>query len=223
MATNAPTNKRELIDKTNSRMVGVIAVAAFLVVFSLISSRALWSQRGYQSQVIEEKEKAVSQLKKNKIAVDELKVSYSAFVGTQDNIIGGSTDAIGDRDGDNAKIVLDALPSKYDYPALVTSLEKLLTTNNFSLKSITGDDQEIDEQNSESKEPVKMPFTMSSEVNGYQQVDAFLKVLNASIRPIDYNELSISGSSESTLEIEVDGFSYFQPSKGLTITKKVIK
>lgn len=223
MATNAPMNKRELIDKSNSKIVLAIAIATFLAVFSLIASQALWSQRGYQARVIEDKEKAVKQLNANKEAVKKLETSYRAFVETQDNAIGGDAQALGDRDGDNAKIVLDALPSKYDYPALVTSIEKLLSNNNFALDAISGEDQEITEVKSESKEPVRMPFTITTEVNGYPQVDAFLRVLYASIRPINYNNLIISGSSESSLELNVEGFSYYQPSKGLTITEKVVK
>lgn len=220
MAQKAPANKRELIDKTNSRMVGVIAVAAFLIVFSLIATRALWSQRGYQTRVIEKKEKAVEQLVENKEAVKKLEGSYRAFVGTQENVIGGNSETLGDRDGDNAKIVLDALPSKYDYPALITGLEKLLATNSFTLDSISGKDQEVDEFNSDAKEPVEMPFEISTELTGYPQVDAFLKVLYASIRPIDYNSIEISGGNDSKIEVNIDGFTYYQPSKGLTITKE---
>lgn len=223
MASNISIGKRELIDKTNSRIVGVIAIAAFLVVFSLIASRALWSQRGYQSRVIDKKEAAVKQLNDNVKAVEDLEVTYKAFVERQDNVIGGSSQAIGDRDGDNAKIVLDALPSKYDYPALVTSLEKILADNGFSLKSISGNDEEIAQTDGGASEPVMMPFELSSEANGYPQVETLLKVLYASIRPIDYKELSIKGNTDSNIEVRIDGFSYYQPSKGLTITKEVVK
>ena len=76
----------------------------------MVASRALWSQRGYQSRVISEKEKAVSQLESNIAATNQLAISYNAFVSTPDNVIGGNPNGTGDRDGNNAKIVLDALP-----------------------------------------------------------------------------------------------------------------
>lgn len=221
MAKIQTTSKRGLIDKTNSKMVGIVAIAAFLTVFSLVASRALLSQRSYQARVIDKKEAAVKQLVANKDAVEELEVSYRAFVERQDNIIGGSSQAVGDRDGDNAKIILDALPSKYDYPALVTSIEKLMGTGDFALQSISGDDDEVAQSGVDSSDPIQMPFELSTEVNGFNRVNEFLATLYRSIRPIDINELNIAGSSESTIEVTVDGFSYYQPAKGLTIDKEV--
>ncbi|MCA9342573.1 hypothetical protein KC950_00975 [Candidatus Saccharibacteria bacterium] len=223
MAKSAGTGKRDLIGKTNSKMVATVAIAAFLSVFSLIAARALWSQRGYQSRVIGEKEKAVSQLEENIKAVEELEVSYRAFVETQDNVIGGNSQALGDRDGDNAKIVLDALPSKYDYPALITSMEKLLAENNFTLKSIGGQDDEIAQAESSSAEPVMVPFSLTSEVGNYVRVNELLQTLYRSIRPIHYKNLNISGSGESALEVSVDGFTYYQPSKEFKVDTKVVK
>ena len=223
MAQVQATGKRELIDRTNSKMVGIVALAAFLTVFSIIASRALLSQRSYQAEVIGEKEKAVKQLVENKTAVEELEVSYRAFVERQDNIIGGNSQGDGDRDGDNAKIVLDALPSKYDYPALITSIEKLMDTGGFTLKSISGSDEEVAETDSTESEPVMMPFELSTEVNGYNRVNEFLTTLYWSIRPVDMNQLTISGSGDTTIQVSIDGFTYYQPAKGLTIDKKVVK
>ena len=68
-----------------------------------------------------------------------------------------------------------------------------------------------------------MPFQLTSEVANYPRVDELLKIMNASIRPIGYTELSIKGSTQSTLEVTIDGYSYYQPSKGLTIEKEVLK
>lgn len=217
------TDKRDLINKSNSKMVGAIAVSTFLAVFSLIASQALWSQRGYQARVIKDKEVAVNQLEKNQKAIEDLEIEYNAFVGAQDNIIGGNPDALGDRDGDNAKIVLDALPSKYDYPALVTSMEKILGDNGFNLKSISGDDDEIAQADIESDEPVIVPFEIESEVGDYPRVEALFRALYLSIRPIGYKEVTISGGSGSSLSVNIDGFTYYQPAKGLTIDTKEVK
>ena len=129
MANNPLSSKRLQIDKANASMVAFLAVAAFIAVFSLVASKALLSQRSYQSRVIAEKKKALTQLKTNNQAATELVAAYKSFVAAPENIIAGSASGSGDRDGDNAKIVLDALPSKYDFPALVTSIEKILKAN----------------------------------------------------------------------------------------------
>src|SRR5574338_279847 len=109
------STKRILIDKANSTIVLAVGIAAFLTVFSMVSSKALLSRRAYQSKVIELQEKAR----------DQLNANYQAFVDRPENIIQGSSTGKGERDGDNAKIVLDALPSVYDFPGLTSSLEKI--------------------------------------------------------------------------------------------------
>ncbi len=225
MAKVKTNSKRQLIDKANASMIVAIAVAAFVVTFSLVASRALLSQRSYQSRVITGKEKAVKQLDSNKQAVQQLAVSYKAFVDTPDNVIGGNPNGTGDRDGNNAKIVLDALPSKYDFPAFITSVETLLKTKNFPLGQIGGTDDEVSQSSAKNTEPVEIPFQMATQVGGYGNVKDMLETLELSIRPIKIKTLHISGGSEteSKLSVEVEGVSYFQAAKGLTIEKKVMK
>src|SRR6185436_19057656 len=99
-----------------------------ITVFSLMASRGLLGQRSYQARVINEKGKAVKQLQSNVAATKSLVDSYSNFTSLSSNVLGGNPRGTGDKDGDNGKIVLDSLPSKYDFPALTTSLEKILST-----------------------------------------------------------------------------------------------
>ena len=137
------SSKQLLINKANSQMVGITAVAAILVVMSLMGSRGLLAQRAYQARVIGEKEKALKQLKQNSNNVNKLVDAYNDFQKQDTNIIGGVTTGSSDKDGDNAKIILDALPSQYDFPALTSSLEKILTDPSYKINTITGSDDEI--------------------------------------------------------------------------------
>ena len=68
------------------------------------------------------KEKAHQQLDKNLKAFDSLVVSYKSFEGKSTNVIGGNASGTGDNDGKNSKIILDALPSSSDFPALTSSI-----------------------------------------------------------------------------------------------------
>ncbi len=215
--------KRELISKANSTMVAVSAIGAFLIVFSLVASKSLWSQRTYQAKVIAKKEKAVAQLEENKKSVEQLKVSYSAFTGTPDNAIGGNPNGSGDRDGNNAKIVLDALPSKYDFPAFVTSVKKLLTMKNFSPRSIGGSDDEVAQSKASDIKPVEIPFQFTTEAGDYARAKELLLSTEQSIRPIKIKKLSITGGDGVALQLSIDANSYYQGAKGLTITKEVVK
>lgn len=223
MAKSINIGKKELINKANSNMVAAVAIAGFVIVFALIASRALWSQRGYQSRVISDKQLAVKNLNTNQQTVKKLAESYHVFISTPDNVIGGNPNGGGDKDGDNAKIVLDALPSKYDFPAFITSVEKLLKINNYSLKTIGGTDDEVAQKNSESKDPVEIPFQFTSDIGGYGNVKELLGTLEKSIRPIKIKKISLSGAGGSLIETDVEAVSYYQATKGITITKKVVK
>src|SRR6476660_5995690 len=116
MAQGQISLKRIGVDKANSRTVGVPAVAGFFTVFFLVASVTLVQQLMYQNKVIGVKKKAVAQLQQNIKASTSLVNSYQAFVSAPQNLIGGNPDGTGAQDGSNAKLVLDALPSKYDFP-----------------------------------------------------------------------------------------------------------
>lgn len=218
------STKRLQIDKANARIVAVIAAAVFVTIFAIVGSKALLDQRAYQSRVIAEKEIAKAQLKENLEALDSLKQSYERFVTTSENVIGGNPEGEGDRDGDNAKIILDALPSKYDYPALTSSLEKILNDNNFRIDSISGTDDEIAQSEQESTpdpQPIEMPFevTVTSE---YTKLHSLMQLLEISIRPMHISSLTFSGDDEAT-QLVIEAHTYYQPAKSLDITTKVVQ
>ena len=223
MANNPLSSKRLQIDKANASMVAFLAVAAFIAVFSLVASKALLSQRSYQSRVIAEKKKALTQLKTNNQAATELVAAYKSFVAAPENIIAGSASGSGDRDGDNAKIVLDALPSKYDFPALVTSIEKILKAKNYDIDTIAGEDDELNQsqQTDAALQPVEMPFDAT--INGnFDVAQGFIDLLQRSVRPIQLVKVEFTGA-DNKLKIHVTAKSYYQPQKTIKITKKVVK
>lgn len=215
--------KRLQIDKTNASMVIFLAATSFIFVFSLVASRALLNQRGYQSRVISAKKTALKQLKDNNVAAAQLVTSYKAFVGAPENIISGSSSGTGDRDGDNAKIVLDALPSKYDFPALATSLEKILTDKSYQVSGISGSDDELNQSSQANTQtgPVEIPFQLSISGN-VDAIQGFLDVLQRSIRPIKLNDITL-GASGNDLTITVTAKTYYQPEKIIRIDSKVIQ
>lgn len=223
MAKNSLT-KRVLIDQANSRVVIITGVAAFIVVFSLVAVKALVSQANYQNHVISAKRAAVTQLKTDISASAQLKTSYRAFIGTTQNVLGGNPSGNGAQDGNNAQIVLDALPSSYDFPALAASLEKILSNQNLAINSITGTDDEVAQSSNSSSgtpTPVAMPFQVS--VSGdYQSIQNLIGQFEHSIRPFQIQTLSISGD-QSKLTVNIGAQTFYQPAKTLTIGKKVVK
>lgn len=218
------STKRLQISKANATMIGIIAGAVFVTVFSLVSARALWTQRGYQARVISKKEKARDQLDANLEAVGKLAASYQVFVGAPDNVIGGNPSGSGEKDGDNAKLILDALPSKYDFPALTTSLEKILTEKKFKIGSITGTDDELAQSTAAaSDKPTPQPMPFSINVTGsYSSIQDLIGTFEKSIRPFTMQKLTFSGNN-NTMQLNATANTYFQPEKTLKIKQEVVK
>lgn len=215
--------KRVQINKANSNMVIMVAVAAFIVTFSAIASRALLAKRGYQAKVIKVKENAVKQLDANIQATQNLVTSYKAFVGTSSNVIGGNPTGKGDKDGDNAKITLDALPSKYDFPALTSSVEKVLAQNNYKVDSITGVDDEVAQTSTDTTNTaaIPMPFALTT-TTSLEGARNLLVIFEKSIRPIQVKAFEVSGGN-SNLQLTITAQTYYLQEKGLSIKLEDVK
>lgn len=216
--------KRISIDKTNASLIVIVSVTAFVVVFCIVATRALYSQLTYQSRVITEKKKTLKTVEENIAQVEQLNIAYKAFSESSTNVIGGNPKGTGDRDGENPRIILDALPSKYDFPALTTSLDKLVKSGGFSLVAVNGIDDEVNQsanQSAVAPVAVDMPFTLESNV-APSDGKRFLELFERSIRPIQMQKLVIT-SQESNLKVEMTAKTYYQPEKKMNFTEEVVK
>lgn len=224
MAVGIESTKRLLINKTNTTVVVIVSIAVFVTVFSLIATKTLISQAAYQNRIISKKQAAVTQLQDNITATETLKDSYNAFVSTTTNALGGSSTGSGPKDGNNAKLVLNALPSTYDFPSLATSLEALLASQSVKINSIAGTDDELTQsanQSSSNPQPVPMPFQLSVTSN-YDGIKNVINALEHSIRPIQLTTLDIS-SNKSDMTLSIDAQTYYQPAKSMSIKTEVVK
>jgi hypothetical protein len=220
--------KHVQINKANNMMNIVVAVASFVIIFSLISAKALLSQSSYQHKAISQKNKAVKQLKANVSAANTLKNQYDVFEQANPNIIGGiggSTPGEGPSDGDNARIVLDALPSQYDFPALTSSLEKIVTNVNVSIQGISGTDagDAVNTGGSSGSTSQATPIAFSVSVgSGYDGTLALIKDFERSIRPFDISNISLSGNA-SNMSLSVQASTYYQTGVSLKIDEKELR
>lgn len=220
----ADSMKRIGVNKANARIVAVTAGATFVVMFCLVGAYSLFGQLTYQNRVISAKNKAIDQLEANLKARDSLVTSYTAFAKSGQNFIGGASGGSGPQDGANPKLVLDALPGKYDYPALTSSLEKIAQDQHVTIEAVTGTDDEIaqsDKQDEASPKPIEMPFGFS--VSGeYMSVRRTVDAFDKSIRPVVIQKMILTGDA-SKVNLELTAASYYQPSKALNIKTKVVK
>lgn len=224
MAKKHVSAKHLQINKSQSVILGAAAIAAFMLVFSAVAGKALVDQIVYNNKIISGKKTAVEQLEKNVKAADPLIDSYKAFVGPSQNMLGGNPTGTGPKDGDNARLTLNALPSVYDFPALTASFEKILTSQNLLISNISGSDDEVAQaanQSSPQPEPVEMPIEASATGN-YDSIKSAIDLMGKSIRPFHINTLQISGG-ETSMTMTVNAKTYYQPAVNFDVTKKAVK
>jgi Tfp pilus assembly protein PilO len=215
MQKNNKSNKHALIEKSNTTMLIVIGVAAAVLSFTIVSTISLSRRLSYQSRVINARTDAEDQLNKNYSALQQLIESYEKFDSTEKSVI-GTTET-------NSKIVLDALPSKYDFPALATSINKIIElTGGISSKNITGSDLEATaEQSSIDPKPIEIPISISGEAS-YENIQKLVNNLQASIRPFKIKNVTFSGDQQK-MNFNISMTTYYMPSKNLEIPLKEIK
>jgi hypothetical protein len=225
MAAPKLSTKRLAISKSNAQMVAVVAVASFVTIFCLVACKTVFSQNRYQSKVISAKEKAHKQLQANLKAYGSLSTSYKIFDTKNPNVLGGNINGTGDNDGPNSKLILDALPSTYDFPALTSSIEKILADRGLRVGSITGTDDQVNQQSNPSSptpQPVAIPFSFTVEGANYAALSQLTDALQHSIRPIQIQTIDLSGGAND-MKATYTAQTYYQPAKSLKIEKKVVK
>jgi hypothetical protein len=220
------SSKHMAIVKANAQIVAVVGVAAFVTIFCVVASQAVWSQNEYQTRVTKSENVAHKQLLTNIKAYTNLVIAYNAFNSATTNVLGGSSSNSGaNNDGTNTKLVLDALPSSYDFPALTSSIEKILDSGNFQIGGITGTDNQLAEQgNNSSANPqaVGMPFSFTVVNSNYTAIEQLITTLQESIRPIQIQQMTLTGGN-SSMGLTVNAQTYYQPGKSLGITKQEVQ
>ena len=216
-------NKRALINKSNSTIVGIAGGAAFIIVFCLVASKSLISQELYQARVIKSKNAAISQVKQDIIASGQLTNNYQTFIAQNPNLIGGNANGDTGQDGNNAKITLDALPSTYDFPALTTSIASMVSGEGLTVNGITSADLSATVLSTPTGSPSPIPIPFSVNVEGtYSQIQSLITVFENSIRPIKILKIDISGN-QTSISASISAQTYFQPGKILNFTQETVK
>lgn len=207
------SGKHVAIDKANTQVIATAAIAAAVLVFALFASNALIKTIGYQNKVYSLRDEANQQLVSNIDSTALLTASYTAFNDAPESVTGTADK--------NSKIILDALPSQYDFPALATSLEAMIKNAGMTVGSIKGIDDELTaKQSAITPTPIAIPFDVSAK-GDYAAVQRLIKDFERSIRPFKIFEFNISGEDKN-LSITIVGETYYQPSKELGIEEATV-
>lgn len=215
--------KKIALSKANAQMVAVTAIAAFITVFCLVGTNYLLGLRSYQAKIIAADHSADSNLKADNIAKNNLVNSYESFVNENPNVLGSNNQSVNGYVYNNATIILDALPSTYDFPALTSSLQALQTASGLKFSSIGGSDESATVSSAPSVDPspVAIPFTFTVNQTSYQAIQNLFSTMQKSIRPLQVDSITISGA-DTNITLTVNAHTYFQPGKQFNISSETI-
>jgi Tfp pilus assembly protein PilO len=160
----------------------------------------------YLARVIAGKQLARDNLKKNESAINKLSTN---FVELEKNPLA------------NSKLALNALPTKYDFPAVAASIEKIILDGGYKLESFRGEDSQL--SSAESSSPVPQEISFQVEISGnYESIKKFTDDLLRSIRPFRINKMEVSGvDNKMTASYKVT--TYYQRPVVLEFPTKVVK
>lgn len=207
MAEKTTKSKRQQLAQANSTVFIAVAIAAVVVMFSLISTRFMWNKKSYNDRVITAKTKARNDVTTNVENLDKLSEQFPQLDSS------AST---------NATTILHALPPVYDYAALTTSLNSLASASGVTFNGSTGEDTSADAVLSAPvSQPVEIPIAIQVTGN-YEAIKKFMSSLERSIRPILVTNVTFSGSN-NTIEAQIQATTYYQPARSFDVTKTEVR
>ncbi len=198
--------KRQLIKKSSAAIVLAMAATAFIVAFSLVTVNFLWGLSQHNNRIISEKSEASRVLKENVENIEQLQLNFNVFEA-------GDT---------KSETILDALPSKYDFPALATTMESLVQRSGLVLESFSGDDEEESAIQSQTQpRPVEIEFTL--QVSGsYEDVKKLISNMENTIRPMKIVSMEMKGV-DSNMNVSIKTITYYQPATSLEVETRTVE
>jgi len=213
-------NVKIKIDKAKANAVTSLAVASFLLIFGLFTSKTLLGFYIYQNRVLSAQKTSINNIVQDQQVANNVKSAYTSFINQPINIIGGSSTGNSSTSGNNAKIILDALPQTYDFPAMIASLQALFTMPGITVESLTGTDNSLSLV--QSAQPVPIPISFSVQ-GSYVNIQNFLTVIKRSVSPIDILTVQLSGT-DTTLTASITAQTYYyNPTSGLYTSTEFIQ
>jgi len=208
------------LDKVKTRAMTHLAVTSFILIFGLYTSKTLLQLYVYQGRVISAQKLSIANINKDQQVANNVETAYKEFVNQPINIIGGASSGTGSTSGNNAKIILDALPQTYDFPAIMSSMQALLTIPGITINSLSGTDSSLTLIQSASPTPIPISFSVSGSYNNIQN---FLSVLNRSVSPIDVLTIQLTGTDTDLTATVTAQTYYYAPSSGVFTSTEVVQ
>lgn len=230
MATEgAALRKRQQIAKANRTMFMWVAGVSVVVGIAVVASIFLTQKLIFNEKVLSEKSKTVSTLSKNNEAVEELQNQIRAL-NTDDRL--RENMVVKGEDAQPVQVVLDALPSVANSAAFGASLQqRFLEARGIRLESLDvapiRDAEAVPSTSSsvgdgDDEYRISFTFSVSTDSNNADALEALLTRIERSIRPITLTNLVVEAQG-SRLSLRAEGHTYYQPVRTAELKDKVVR
>lgn len=212
--------KRQQIEGAGKAMFLWVAIAAVALSICVATGQYLFTKWDYNNRVLSAKYQAAQTLTNNLANAEDLKQEIDSLVANQD-LASVKTNA----NDPNTKSILDALPTDLDSAALATSLQQvILSRSGVSIEAISvPPDADTSGQSTDAVTTGAQEIKFSFVVNGtYDKVQALVKDLERTIRPMKIVNMSLTGS-DANLRGSFDLVTYFQPAKTVNLKEEVVR
>lgn len=222
--------KRTQIAMANRIMFLWVAGVSVLFGFALVASIFLIQILTYNEKVLSTKNTTISNLKNNIANIKEIE-SQLRVLDTNQALI----DSKAQSDDETIQVILDALPSDANSPALGASVQNKLLSGIDNLRilslqvdpvmgveSTSGGNTVYDASSASpvSQYVITFRFSVSGDETALKKV---LTNIEASIRTIDITSLKIEGKGLGSSIMTVQARAFYEPARVLELTEKTVK
>jgi Tfp pilus assembly protein PilO len=189
-------------------IIGLIVVAGGYIIYRLAM------QFAYISNVNRAQDMLISALNTKQQNLDILKTKYDTIAQKGANGVS------------EANLILSAMPVSVAYDNLIATLEAMGQQSGVQVTSVTLSDSQSQsgEANSVSSQTTGIPVSFTVNVEGsYSAIIAFLQKTQQSARVINFNSMTITGSSGSSLTANITMTTYYQPEANIDSTYEPLK
>ena len=216
--------KRTQISKTNRIMLLWVAGASVVVGVGLVATIYLVQRLVFNEKVLAEKSNTISILEKNNKIVPDLETQIRVL-DTNANLAKVKANP----SDQNIQVILDALPSEANSPALGASLQyKLLagidglSIESLQVNPVVGVESDISDGVVEAEGSGENEITFQFAVTGNQSaLKQVLTNLERSIRAIEITSLRIENQGTKQL-MTVQGKAFYEPARTVKLYNKVV-
>lgn len=212
--------KRAQIASANKTMFIFVAGVSALLGFTIVAVIFLSQMLFFNERVLAEKDKTVNNLKSNNKIVTDLEKNIKKL--DANTLLIKSKANVDDK---TIQVILDALPSEVNSPALASSLEQKLLTNitleSLDVKPVDGVENLNSISGVNTTNEINFTFTVVGNASALKKI---LLNLESSIRTIDVVSIRIDGQSDpESQRLTVAGKAFYEPAVKVELKEKVVK